>query len=307
MVTGEESRQRTVTLATAAMLAVLIVGWGGNYALVKLALRDMAPFTFNALRFGGAAMVIAALTLAMKGQLLPLRSERPRLAVVGICQVTVMLGLSSLGLLWIEASRAVLIAYTMPLFAIVLGRLILGESFGPAKVIGAAVGFGGLALLFNPLAMDWTQGELLMGSLIALGGTLGWATGSTLYRTRTWESPFWSQVFWQVAVGAVPLALLAAIFEADAPVNVTPTLIGLVIYNWLVPAALAYWCWARVLSRMPASTAGQILMLAPVYGVFLAQVIFDEPLSPILLASGALILIGAWLTLRAREGAVRAH
>jgi drug/metabolite transporter (DMT)-like permease len=298
MVNADEAS--AVRLSTGLMLALIVIAWGGNYALVKLALEDISPFTFNVLRFGGAAAVIALLAGVRGRQLLPVRGERAALALVGFCQVTVMLGFTSVGLLWIEASRAVLIAYTMPLWALLLGHLILGERITAARLAGAAIGFAGLGLLFNPLAMDWTREELLLGSAIAVCGSVGWAAGSTLYRTRAWRTPYWAQVFWQAFIGCLPLGLLALLFERGAPIDPTLQLGALVVYNWLIPAALAYWCWAQVLSRMSAATAGQILMLAPVYGVGLAALIFDEPLRPMLLASGLLILAGAWLTLRAR-------
>jgi len=297
------TEQRYSPISTGAMLGLIVIAWGGNYALVKLALLDIAPFTFNVLRFAGAAAVIGSLALLSGRRVIPVTGERAMLAWVGFFQVTVMLGFTSLGLLWIEASRAVLIAYTMPLWALILGWIVLGEPITPGKLLGGCLGFFGLVMLFNPLAMDWSRGDLLLGSAIALCGSIGWAAGSTVYRTRAWETPYWPQVFWQALIGVLPLAALALAFERNAPIDPTPRLAGLVVYNWVIPGALAYWCWANVLTRMAATTAGQFLMLAPVYGVALASLIFAEPLDPMLVTSGALILTGAWLTLRAGASA----
>ena len=285
-------------LATAAYLAVIVVGWGGSYPVVKLALRDIGPFGFNALRFAGAAVLIGLGLLLLRARVLPDRGERVGLGVIGLCQGTAMVGLSSLALLWIEASRAVLLAYTMPLWATVLGGVLLGEPLTRHRLAGTGIGLLGLALLFNPLTMEWSDPHALLGSGLAILGTIGWSLGSTLYRRRPWRSGFWSQVFWQAAVGAVPLALLAASFERGRPVDWTPTLGAIFVYSWLVPAAFAYWCWAKVLTVMPASTAGQFLMLAPVCGVVMSNLMLGEPLRPMLLASGALILGGALLTFR---------
>ena len=288
----------TGRLSTGLYLAVVILAWGGNYALVKLALDYMAPFTFNAARFGGAAVVVGGGLMLMGSRLLPLPGERLGLAVIGLCQVTIMLGLTSLGLLWIEASRAVLLAYTMPLWALLLGALLLGEAVTRSKLTGAAIGFLGLVMLFNPLAMDWSDRDKILGSGLAILGSIGWALGSTIYRMRRWQSGFWSQVLWQTFIGALPLLALALVLEHDAPVDPAPLLGALIVYNWFIPAAFAYWCWSRVLTRMTASSAGQALMLAPVYGVVLSIVLFAEPFRPMLLLSGALILLGTWLTLR---------
>ncbi len=54
------SKGRHSTGSTAILFAVVIFGWGGNYALVKLSLADISPFIFNAIRFSGATVVLAA-------------------------------------------------------------------------------------------------------------------------------------------------------------------------------------------------------------------------------------------------------
>jgi drug/metabolite transporter (DMT)-like permease len=281
------------TASTAIFLAVTILGWGGNYALVKLALADCSPFIFNAIRFTGVAVVLAA-ALRLSGRpLIPRKDELLWLGLVGPCQVTLMLGFTTMALVWIEASRSVLLAYTMPLWAIIFGRLILGESITMAMVTGTVIGLSGLALLFNPLVMNWADRYALIGSVFGIIGSMG----AILYRRRTWRSPFWSQVLWQVLVGSIPLVLMALIFESGFDVRLTPTLLLVTVYNWLVPVALAYWCWAQVLSRMSASAAGQIMLLAPVFGVTFAIVLLGEPFEPALLAAGALIIYGAWLAL----------
>ena len=70
------------------MLAVLIFAWGGNYTWISIALRDIGPWTFTAVRYVGAAIVIAA-ALALHrgpGHMMPVRGERARLAGIGLLQ-----------------------------------------------------------------------------------------------------------------------------------------------------------------------------------------------------------------------------
>ncbi len=300
---ADRPRQEGQGALIALWFAVIIFGWGGNYAIVKLALQDSAPFTFNALRFLGAALLIAVILTIRGESILPKKGERLGLTLVGFCQVTMMLGLTSVALQWIEASRAVLLAYTMFLWAVPLEMLISGASLPKAKIAGATICLTGLCVLLNPLAMDWAAPGVLLGSGLALLGTIGWALGATLYARRQWQSTFWNRVFWQVFAGALPLAGLAIVFEQGRTINPSPLFLSLLVYNWIIPAALAYWCWAKVLSRMSVSVAGQILLLAPVYGVFLAHLLFDEPLDWTLILSAALILSGAWLSIsKSRAG-----
>ena len=46
--------------------------------------------------------------------------------------------------------RAIVLAYTMPLWAIPFGLVLLREVLSPGKLAGATVGFAGLVLTLRP-------------------------------------------------------------------------------------------------------------------------------------------------------------
>ena len=49
--------------------------------------------------------------------------------------------------------------------------------------------------------------------------------------------------------------------------------------------------------RIKPSTASQILLLSPVFGVAQSHLVLGEPLTPALLASAACVVVGAAMTL----------
>jgi drug/metabolite transporter (DMT)-like permease len=279
------------------LLAVLIFAWGGNYTWISIALRDIGPWTFTAVRYVGAAIVIAAV-LALQGgpgHMMPVRGERARLAGIGLLQGATLTILLTLSLMWIESTHTILLMYTNPLWALLLSVLLLGERFSVASVAGIGLGLVGMAILTNPLAMPWNA-VTVPGVVSALAATIAWALGSVLYRRGKWQSTFWQQVFWQLAVSGIAVAVPAVILEWNHPVRFTPQLIVNTIYNILVPTALAFWCWSQALTRVRASTASQILLLSPVFGVAQSHFVLGEPLTPAVLASAACVIIGACLT-----------
>ena len=283
--------------AALGLLAVLIFAWGGNYTWISLALRDVGPWTFTAVRYVGAAVVIGT-ALALRGgpaHMMPARGERARLAMIGLLQGAVLTILLTLSLQWIESTHTILLMYTNPLWALLWSVLLLGERFSIASVAGITLGILGMAILTNPLAMPWNA-VTIPGVVSALAATIAWALGSVLYRRDKWESTFWQQVFWQLAVSGIVLAVPAIMLEWNHPVRFTPQLIVNTIYNILVPTALAFWCWSQALTRMRASTASQILLLSPVFGVAQSHFVLGEPLTPAVLASAACVIIGACLT-----------
>src|SRR5215208_4156389 len=232
--------------STVGYLAFLAFAWGGNYAWTKLALADSGPWAFNALRYLCASIVLGAILLARGRELsvLPLRGERLAMMVIGLLQIAIMTGASTLALTMIEASRTVLIAYSMPIWGMLLSFVILGERVTRPMLGGIVLGFAGLALLCAPWSMDWTSGSALLGSGLALGGTLAWALASVLYRMRRWKSDFWSTILAQLVAAVAVLAPAAFLLERQ-PVTYSTTLGAVLVWNAIVPTIIAFYCWAR--------------------------------------------------------------
>lgn len=296
----ERSDTRDGRMAALGYLAVLIFAWGGNYTWMKMALADIGPWTLNFIRYTLSVLLIG-IVLALRGrasELVPVRGERLELAIVGFLQVAVITGATAVAMQWIEASRTVLIAYSVPVWTILLSAMILRERPTWAGIAGTLIGFVGLAVLTNPFAMEWGT-DIVPGTIAALIGTLGWALGSVLYRRRTWRSTFWQQLFWQLAVTVPVMGPAWALLEWDHPIRLTPTLFWLTIYIILVPTVIGFWCWSQALSRLTASAASQVLLLSPVYGILQSHVVLGEPLTPDILAATACIVAGTWITLTA--------
>lgn len=282
----------------------MIFAWGSNYPLMKLAIADMPPLAFTAVRLVGAAgVLIAILLVSRRRSLLPAPGERVPLAVVGLFQIAAMLGFTIIGLTVVPPGRAGLLVYTMQLWSVPLGLWLLRERPGPGALAGSAVGFAGILVFFNPAAFNWHDHHTLVGSGLILLAAISWAFGSCLYRKRAWRSGFMEQTLWQMGCSALPIAALSLLFERDAALHLTARLVAIVIFNWLVPTALALWCWGKVLSVMPVSTAGQWLLLTPMVGFALSALFMNEPVTAPLIASAALIAAGIFLTMR-REAAV---
>jgi len=279
-------------------LATIVLIWGGNWALSKIALRDAPPLTFTAVRILGAAIPIGLVLAARRVPLLPERGERWAIGWTGMLQIGLLLSANMLGLQFIPPGRAAILTYTMPIWAIPLGFWLLRDRPGRLRLAGGAIGLLGLVVFFDPRLVDWHSGAQLVGNGCALLGAMSWALGAVLYRRRRWRTGFWTQIFWQIAVSLAPVALLAVLFEQGRSIHWTAAILLILAFNWLLGTALAYWCWARVLATLPAATAGQVVMLAPVFAYVLSALFFGESVTPRALLSIALIFLGLTLTLR---------
>jgi drug/metabolite transporter (DMT)-like permease len=279
-------------------LAIVVSSWALNWPLMKLALADAPPFPFVLLRLVGTLVVLALPMLAVRRPLLPDAGERLGLFWVGQLQIAGFLICSIIGLSILPAGRAIVLAYTMALWAIPLEWLLETQRLGRWQVAGAAIGFAGLFLFMNPAEVDWQSPRMLAGNAMLLGAAICWAGGSILYRRRVWRSNFWAQTFWQLAVSTPVVAALALPALLHETIHWTPGLAAVLAYNWLITTALGYYLWNKVLSVMAAGVAGQFMALTPVGGFLVATAIFGGAVTADVVVSIALIVAGIMLTLR---------
>ncbi len=84
-----------------------------------------------------------------------------------------------LALLWLPASEAALIAYTMPVWASMLAWPILGERPNLLRVISLVMAFAGIAAIMGGNGFAASV-EKLPGIVMALGGAVGFALGTVM-------------------------------------------------------------------------------------------------------------------------------
>jgi drug/metabolite transporter (DMT)-like permease len=294
---GAQTKEATPPLAF-VYLAVMIISWAANWPLMKLALGRVPPLVFVLFRLIGSLALIAPVLAVTRQPLLPVRGERSSLFWVGQLQVAGFLICSIIGLAIVPAGRAIVLAYTMPLWAIPIGLCLWPEPLGRGPLIGAAIGFAGLILFMNPGLVDWSNGRVLAGNTLLLLAAILWALGSCLYRRQSWRSPFWVQTFWQLAVSIAPVAAIVLTWAPAGPVHWPPELIAILAYNCIVTTALGYFLWSKVLSMMPAATAGQVLTLTPIGGFVLSTLIFGGTVTADVVLGVVLIVGGIFVTLR---------
>jgi drug/metabolite transporter (DMT)-like permease len=268
-----------ITPAGLMFLAITSVGWGFNWPVTKYLLSELPPLTMRGSTGVVGAALLAGLAL-LSGQSLRVPSGMWfRVVLAAALNVGCWMTLMGLALLWLPASEAALIAYTMPVWASMLAWPILGERPNLLRVISLVMAFAGLAAIMggNGLAASAAK---LPGIIMALGGAFGFAVGTVMAKKLPVNMPPLSAAAWQIGIGCLPVAVAGLLLENSDIAAVTNLGWMLLIYSTVIQFCVAYVSWFAALKRLPASVAAIGTMAVPVIGVVTSAVALHEPLGP---------------------------
>ncbi len=266
-----------ITPAGLMFLAVTSVGWGFNWPIMKYLLSELPPLTMRGLTGVVGASLLAGLAI-LSGQSLRVPRELwPRLLLAAILNVACWMTLMGLALLWLPASEAALIAYTMPVWASLLAWPILGERPNLLRVISLVMAFAGLAAIMGGNGVA-ASAEKMPGIIMALGGAVGFAVGTVLAKKLPLTLPPLSAAAWQIGIGSLPVAIVGLFVEKADVAALSNLGWILIVYSTVIQFCVAYVSWFAALSRLPASVAAIGTMAVPVIGVIASAVALHEPL-----------------------------
>ncbi len=279
-----------------AFLLVTAFGWGLNWPVIKFLLSQLPPFSARFAAGMVGTVVAFGFAIWRRERLTPPAGQRGRLVVSALLNFSSFMISSTTALLWLKASEAVIIAYTLPLWAALLAWPILGERPTIVRLLALALGLSGVAVTMSgqPVEASW---EKLPGVACAFAGSVLFALGTVISKRQPIVMPPVAGVAWQVGIGTLP-ALVPALFEHPNWGGVSPAGWASMLYMSTMPITVAYLTWFRALQLLPASTAATATLMVPLIGVFSAALLLGEPLGWRQLAGLALTLTGVALAAR---------
>ena len=278
-------------------LAITSVGWGFNWPVTKYLLSELPPLTLRGSSGVIGAALLALLALLSRQSLHVPRWMWPRIVLLGVLNVTAWMVLMGLALLWLPASEAALIAYTMPVWASLLAWPVLGERPTLLRTIALLMAFAGLASIMGGNGLSASV-QKLPGIIMALCGAIGFAVGTVLAKRRPILLPPIPAAAWQIGIGCLPVAVAGLLIETTNVSAVTETGWALLVYSVVGQFCIAYVSWFAALARLPASVAAIGTMAVPVIGVVTSALALHEPLGPGQIAALIFTLAGVALATR---------
>ncbi|MEO0457322.1 MAG: EamA family transporter [Cyanobacteria bacterium P01_A01_bin.114] len=284
----QQNRSQQWAVAALVLLATI---WGYNWILMKIAVRYAPAFDFAAMRaFYGSLSLF--LMMIWRGQSLKPRALAGT-AGYGILQSGGTIGLATWALVHGGAGKTAILTYTMSFWTLLFAWAFLNERLKKQQWLSIGLALVGIALILLPFSL---ASDLLSKGLAVFAG-VSWALASIVAK-RLHRDPgvdLLSLTAWQMLLGSLPLMAIS-LLTPSAPIQWTPTFVGILIYNAVPGSAIAWLLWLYALKHLSTHMVSLGALLTPVLGVGMAAVQLGEIPTPTELAGIGLILLALMLS-----------
>lgn len=280
----------TTQLAVGILFAAL---WASASVATKFGVQSAHPLWLANIRFmiAGSGMLLFAYGLR-KGNPLPKGVEWTRLAVFGLFNTTVYLGLFVLAMREVSAGIGSLSTATNPLFISLISALWLRRRLRWQEIAGITLGMAGVCVATYPLLGD--AHATVRGLLLIFGSMLSASLATVYYARFEWRLPSVVVNGWQVFIGGIlllPITLSVADFQ---PERFDATFWGAVFWLVVPVSVIALQLWFYLV-RQDTVRASLWLFLCPIFGFAYSALLTGEPITAYTIAGTGLVLVGLWL------------
>jgi drug/metabolite transporter (DMT)-like permease len=251
----------------------LAVLWGLNWPAVKIGLSEVPPFALRTVGMGAGALILIALAALLGRSLKVARASWVPLIISGAFNIALFNLAVVFAQLNTTTSRAAILTFTTPLWAIVLAWAFLGERLDRLRLLALLVGLTGIAVLAAPV---FTGGISALGILFPMIAAVSWAAGSVYQKSHPIDADRVAMTGYQLLLASAIAAVGYVLSGETMPTHLSPRVAGAIAYHVIGATAMAYWLWFTLLNRVSVGAASLTTFAIPVVGVIGAMVLVGE-------------------------------
>ncbi len=297
---GSHASSKTSFSSIDIMLIGMSLVWGINFSVVKTALTDLSPLSFNSLRFGFAALFLLTLLWVIERNLSVRREDIVRLFLLGLIGNTFYQLLFIHGIARTTASNSSLILAIMPIFVVLLSTVLGVEKVGRRIWYGVVISFIGIFLIVQGTGRTLTiTDQSLIGDLLTLAGTICWATYTVLSKPLLQRYTPLKLTTITMAMGTLPLVLVSipSLNEQNwGSVSLQGWLC--LAYSFCLAIAIGYVIWYTGVSRIGSARTALYENLITVIAVAVAWIFLSEKMTLLQILGAVLVLASLYLARR---------
>lgn len=279
-------------------LATVYVVWGSTFVALAIVVRDLPPFLAMTLRHVVAGSILLAVALPRgdrRGDPVGRRQLGAAFVFGGLLFVA---GHGALA--WsqqtVPAGVAALLVGSIPLWMVLLDRLLFGRTLPLSAYVGLAVGFLGLAFLVDPFGAGSVD---RVGAVVIVLSALAWAAGSLYSRGAPLpKRPLVAAGLGSLAGGVLLFGVALVGGELGEARWTSDALLGLA-YLIVAGSFAGFTAYVWLLKAAPTSLVATYAYVNPIVAVALGWLLLDERVSVQMAIAGGAIVASVALIVRA--------
>jgi len=257
--------------------------WGTAFLFMRVSVGAFGPLVVVEIRLAIGALILLPFLWRERARF-PLELW-PKLAGIGMLNSALPFALFAWATLHAPAAIGAITNAMTVLFASLIATLFFGESISTRGKLALLAGFGGVMVLASGKMAGVQVGWAV---LAGTGGSLLY--GLAINLTRRYLAGLPSAAAAAATLGASALLLLPFALWQGPTDEASLQAWGAVLALGVLCTGVAFLLYYRLIARIGASRASTVTYLVPIFGVFWAWWLLDEPVTVTMLLSGALIL-----------------
>ena len=281
------------------LLLLMILIWGTNFSVVKVALRDFPEIPFNATRLAVATAVFLVAIRWTRDEARPrpvvTRTDWIELFFLGLVGTFLYQLCFVAGVRRTSVGNGSLIVGISPIVIAVMSAMAGHERISLLRWVGVLMALLGLYFVVGQ-GVEFSP-QTLRGDLLMLGGVFCWATYSVGSQSILRRHSALVVIGFTFSFGAGMYVLMMVPTLMDVKWGAVSGFSWfLMVASALFALNLSYWIWYTGLKRLGGSRTSVYSYLTPIVAMIVAAIWLGEPISGNQIAGAAAIFAGLLIT-----------
>jgi drug/metabolite transporter (DMT)-like permease len=285
------SRSNNYQLIIAGILFAIF--WSSASAATKIALQSVEPFVIAIPRFFIAAAIMLFISHVLLRKRLPARNEWKQIAIYGLLNISIYLGLYVVAMQHVSAGLGSLSVAIGPVLISIMAAIWLKHPVKRVTIISLLLCIAGIVVAAFPLLEHSyaTPG----GLCILFTSMISYSAGSVYFSKKNWNNLHILTINgWQTLLGGIFLLPVLFITYKSDQNNFDVKWISCVLWLAVMVSIFAIQLWLYMLGKNPVK-ASFWLFLCPVFGFIIAAIMLKEPIGIYTFAGVAMVIGGLYL------------
>ena len=297
---GSQASSKTRFSTIDIMLIGMSFVWGMNFSVVKAALTDLSPLSFNSLRFSLASLFILTFLWIIERDLSFHKEDVGRLVLLGLIGTTIYQLLFINGIARTTAGNSSVILATTPIFVALLSSFLGVERVERRVWYSVILSFIGILLIVQGAGRTLTLTDQSgIGDLLILAGTICWSTYTVLSKPLLQRYTPLKLTAWTMVMGT-PLLVLVSIPSLKEQNWGSVSLQGWLglVYSFCFAVAIGYVIWYTGVSRIGSARTALYENLITVIALAVAWLFLSERMTLLQIMGAVLVLTSLYIARR---------